>query len=194
MNKIANYLSYTVVVVGLLAIHTPAHAGGGTYTSQSINLLLLLAIFFIIAQKTLPSFLQNRAETIADALSKGQKEQEIAKSRYDQLTEEKEGLGQKITEIRKQAQEDIEAMKEKFATQIADEKVRAEISSKHSIEEERLHVQHEIRQKSAQLAVMSATEMIKSSMNAEDKQRLFTDFMQTVQNTNNHNNQGSSHV
>ena len=191
MNKIANYLSYTVVVVSLLAIHTPAHAGGGSYTSQSVNLLLLLAIFFIIAQKTLPTFLQNRAETIEEALSKGQKEQEIAKSRYDQLKEEHSNLEQKIADIRKNAQEDIDAMKQKFATQIEDEKLRVEISTKHSIEEERLFVQQEIRYKSAQMAISSATEMIKSSMTAEDKQRLFTDFMQAVQNNE---DQGSSHV
>jgi F-type H+-transporting ATPase subunit b len=169
-----------LVLLLLISYSSPAWAGGGSYVSQSINLLLLFAIFFLIGKKNLPSLLKNRAQDIEYNIQKGQKELDLANQKNVELKTQLDNLNDRIDAIQKQAEEDVKSIEEKMNTQLADEKRRIQESTKRSIAEELSRAKAELQKESVEISVELASELLKKNINEEDHQRLSQSFVEAV--------------
>jgi F-type H+-transporting ATPase subunit b len=164
----------------LISYSSPAWAGGGSYVSQTINLLLLLAIFFLIGKKNLPPLFKNRAQDIEYNIQKGQKELDQANQRNIELKTQLDNLNERIEAIQKQAEEDINSIEEKINTQLADERRRIQESTKRSIADELSRAKTELQKESVEISVELASELLKQNINEDDHQRLSQSFVEAV--------------
>jgi F-type H+-transporting ATPase subunit b len=169
-----------ILSILLFAMSTPAFAGGGSYVSQSVNLILLLVIFFLIGKKNLPILFNNRAQDIQYNIEKGQKQLDEAKQRNEELKQQLNNLSVQIDAIQDQAKLDVEAMERKMAQQLSDEKRRIQESSKRSIQEELNRAKQELKRESVEISVELAAELLKENINDDDHQRLSQTFVQAV--------------
>ena len=169
-----------LIIILLLSISTPAWAGGGSYLSQSVNLIVLLVIFGFIAIRNVPIMFSNRSQDIQYNIQKGQKELESAKQQNEELKKQLENLSTRIEAIQQQAKEDINAMEAKMSKQIEDEKLRIQDSTTRSIEEELSRAKSELQRESVEIAVDLAADLLKENINDEDHQRLSQNFVSAV--------------
>lgn len=176
----ANIPSTLTVIVALLAMSNPAHAGGGTYISQTFNFVLLVVILFLLGRKKIAQSLQNRAETIEYNIHKGQKELEIAQAHYEELQAELNNLDKRIADIHVQTEEDIKAMNVEFAQNLENEKQRIQTNMERSIEDEFNQTKEELKEEGIQLAMQIVNEKLSSQINADDHKRFANGFMQIV--------------
>jgi F-type H+-transporting ATPase subunit b len=185
--KTLNIKNLTIITL-LLSMTTPAFAGGGDYTSQTVNFLLLVIILFVIAWKNIPRLLENRAQDIEHEIEKGQKDLEIAQTKREEVMEQLQNLDTEISKIEEQAEKDIISLKAKLDQQLADEKERIAGSTQRSIQDELNRAKYEIKQEYAELAIQTATTMLKEKITEGDHKKLSGDFAQAVTQEEKENN------
>ena len=170
----------------ILLMTTPAFAGGGSYTSQSVNFILLVIILSVIAWKNLPNALENRAQDIEYNIERGQKDLEIAQTRHEEVMEQLQNLDKKVTQIEEQAEKDISSLKSKLDKQLSEEKERIAGSTQRSIQDELNRAKYELKQESAEFAVEMATRILKEKITEEDHKKISGNFAKTVTQGENH--------
>lgn len=174
--------SIRIMVVGsLLFTSSPAFAGGGSYMSQTVNFLLLVAILGFIVSTKLPSVFRNRAESIKSGLEQGQKELEIAQHRHEEVSERFNSLEDTIQQIEVEANEDIGNMKAHFSARMEEERLMIENNAKHAIQDELHRAKQELQDESVEIAMKLAEDLIKNKITDEDHINFKQQFISAVE-------------
>lgn len=171
-----------ITVVGmLLLMSTPAFAGGGSYTSQTVNFVLLAAILGFIISSKLPPVLRSRAETIRSGLEQGQKELEIAQHRHQEVLERYNSLEETVKNIGIEAAEEIGNMKAEFSARMEEERIIIENSTKFAIQDELHRAKQELQDESIEIAMTLAESLIKEKLTEEDHTSFKLQFISAVE-------------
>jgi F-type H+-transporting ATPase subunit b len=170
-----------IVTLCLLVVSTPAYAGGGTYTQQTVNFLILLAVLLFIGFKIIPPKLRARAEAIQSGLEQGQKELEIAEHRHREVEEKYASLDEEISEILDQANIDVNALKEDFAQLMTQEIERIKISTQGAIEDELNRAKKELQEESVEIAMLIAEDLVREKLTDDDHSRFKQVFIGAVE-------------
>jgi F-type H+-transporting ATPase subunit b len=162
----------------LLAAEEAGNKWGSWLTiGRWFNLALVVAVLVLVAREPLKAFCANRTQSIREQLEEAQKARMEAEARLAEAADRMKHLQDELRDIRaageKEAQEEYQrllAAAEKDADKII-ERARQEIEGMTRA------AQIELRQHAAELAVRSAEERIRSEITDEDRNRLFTQFV-----------------
>ena len=171
----------TVVVICTLLTSSPAFAGGGSYMSQSVNFLLLVAVLGFIITAKVPPILRNRAESIRSGLEQGQKELGIAQARHQEVSERFNSLDVVIKQIEDDASQDIEDMKTQFKARMEEERLIIERNTKFAIDDEVKRAKQELQDESVEIAIARAEELIRNKITDEDHTNFKLQFISAVE-------------
>lgn len=171
----------TVALGSILFASSPAFAGGGSYMSQTVNFLLLVAILGFIITTKLPPLFRNRAESIKSGLEQGQKELEIAQHRHQEVSERFNALEETIKNIEVETAEDIGNMKAHFSARMEEERIMIENNAKFAIQDEILRAKQELQDESVEIAMKLAEDLIKNTITDEDHSNFKQQFINAVE-------------
>ena len=171
----------TVVVGSLLLASSPAFAGGGSYMSQTVNFLLLVAILGFIVTTKLPPVFRSRAESIKNGLEQGQKELEIAQHRHQEISERFNALDETIKNIEAETVEDITNMEATLNARMEEERIIIENNAKQAIQDEIQRAKQELQDESVEIAMKLAEDLIRNKITDEDHSNFKQQFINAVE-------------
>ena len=171
---------HILLPVFLLFHSTPAHAGGG-FVAGSVNLLIFVGILFVLVRKPLQKMLKRRANTIKRELEEAQQQLEEAKAHNIEVEKKLENINAQIDDLRKEADVQIERMREEFASKALNDIEAIKENAKRTVEDEILRAKELLKKETTQKSIELAKEMLKSQINNEDQSRLFQSFTKAVE-------------
>jgi F-type H+-transporting ATPase subunit b len=169
-----------------LLFSSTAFAGGGSYTAQIVNFILLLTLLFVVARKPILNALKGRADGIKADLDKSQKQLASAQANFDKVNQDIQNLSTKIEEMDQNAAHEIQSMKEELAERAQKDADRISQTAKKTIEEELEIAKTTLQRQAVLAAVELAEEQLKNNITAADHGRLSEDFVAAVDQRGNH--------
>jgi F-type H+-transporting ATPase subunit b len=167
-------------------LYTPsAYAGGGPIPA-SVNLILFLVVIVALARKPVSKMLELRASTIKRSLSEAQEKLKEAQKRNDEVESQLKSLEQQLSDMRGNAQEQIESMRQEMNVKAERDVLAIHEGAKKAVENELKRAREQLKKETALAAVELAEEILKQQINPQDQQQLFSRFNKAVE--------GSSHV
>jgi len=150
--------------------------GVPTIVWQSINLLLVIGLFYYLLRKAGPRFFSDRVQSIQDQLNAALREKEEAEARLREVEAKMASLADEVAAIEREAAETAERERARIRGEAeeARERVRREASEEvaRQVEEAR----RALRAEAAELAEQAAREILARELTAEDERHLSDRF------------------
>ena len=156
------------------------HFKFSTFILQSINLLVVIGILYLILYKPLMRVMAERDDKITGSLQEAQSAREEA---GELLANYKEQLGQAKEEAREivaNAQKIADESREQILTTARAEADKTLVKAKREIATERAKAVDQIRSEAATLAVLAAGKVIRKELDTEEHHRLAQEFIDEV--------------
>ncbi|MEC7986368.1 MAG: ATP synthase F0 subunit B [Myxococcota bacterium] len=170
-----------LVSIILLFVSTDAFAGGGDAISQSVNLVIFVALIVFLTRKPIMNGLKLRSNTIKRNLDTAQKELSTAQNHHDKIIAELDGLADRIKELEQSTDKQIETMRAEMEEKTARDAAALQESAKRSVADEISRAKSLLKQETAEAAIGLATDLIKNHITNEDHKRLSESFNKAVQ-------------
>jgi len=150
--------------------------GVPTIVWQTVNLLLVIGLFYFLLRKAGPKFFGDRVKSIQDQLGAAVREKEEAQARLREVEGKMASLADEVAAIEREAAETAEREKARIRqeAEVARERIRREAVDEvaRQVDEAR----RTLRAEAAELAESAAREIVSRELNTEDERRLTERF------------------
>lgn len=144
---------------------------------QSVNLIIVVVLFWYLLRRPAPAFFASRAEEIENLLRKAVREREEARERLREIEEKMAHLDDEVTAIEQSAVEAAERDKVKILEETEAARARIQKEAREDLDRRLKEARRDLRVYAADLAVDMAREILASNIKAEDEERFRADFL-----------------
>lgn len=162
------------------AILEALHFSFSTFILQTINLLVVMGILYLLLYKPVTQVLIEREQKIEGSLRDAAQAREEAEAALAKYQEQLKGARQEAQEIVDRATKMGEEMKQEIIAKAKEEAEKTLERAKTEIQGEKAKALTEIRGEIATLAVLAAGKVIDKSLTKEDHEKLISDFLEEV--------------
>lgn len=157
--------------------------GGGAMDLiwRIVNLVILLAVLYVVARKPMQAFFSDRRNRIAGEVQDAAKLRKEAEEQHAKWQRRLADLDAELAEIRRISADRAAHERERILAEAeaAGERVRNDARS--AVEQELRRAREELREEAADLAVQLAGEMLRSQVTDADRDRLVDEFISKVE-------------
>jgi F-type H+-transporting ATPase subunit b len=178
-------LPVLLVLAGCLFAARPLLAAEGAesgwgiwlFVGRLFNLAVVVGLLVWVARKPLANFYASRTESIREQLAEARRARAEAEAKLAEIEGRMSRLDQELGEMKAAAEKDAEQEYRRLA-EAADEEARKIIGkAKEEIDGITREAYLELKAHAAELAVSLAGQKIKGQITAEDRRRLFENFL-----------------
>jgi len=179
------------VAYGALAVAAgplPALAAGGGEGAdssqmlwQAVNLLLLLAVLFVLARKPIREFFAARRELIGTEIDEAADVLARAESNFAEWQRKLVELDAELADIRNTARERARHEREQILAEAQESAERIQRNASAAIERELRRARSDLREEAAVLAARLAEQMLERQTGDADRERLLDEFISSVE-------------
>jgi len=151
-----------------------------TLIFSTFNFVLFVGLLFFILRKPVANFIRQRSTDIADEIEESEKILADAQKRHEEIKARLDAVDAEISELKEQMRKDGEVQGERIVNKSAQmvEKIRED--AKFQAEQQVKIARQELQDEAARLAVKTAEEILKNSVNDDDHNKLVGQFLQEV--------------
>ena len=169
----------------LLLLAAPARAAEGGSASdfwfQLINLLILVGVLVYALRKAVPAFFSERREGIRNELDSAQEVLQQAETRHAEWQRKLADLDTELDSIRSTARQRAEEESDRILADARAQADRIRADAVTAVEQEARRVRDELRSEAADLVTELAGQLLAENVGDEDRDRLLTEFVQSVE-------------
>lgn len=173
-----------ILLAGLLAPATALAAGEESAALDLIwrivNLVLLLAVLYLVARKPIQGFFRDRRDGIHGEVEAAAKLRKEAEERYARWQRQLVDLDAELDGIRASADERARAERERILADAEAAAERIRNDARTAVDQELRRARRELREEAAELAIQLAGEMLRSQVTDDDRDRLVDEFISKV--------------
>ncbi|MCR4419539.1 MAG: F0F1 ATP synthase subunit B [Clostridia bacterium] len=151
-----------------------------TFMFQVINLLLVIAVLYLIVYKPVTKMVETREQRIQNALEGAAKAQAEAETTLAEYRAQLESARQEAQEMVSRAAKTAEEMREEAVRNARLEAEKILTRAREEIQAETARAVAELREQAATLAVLAAGRVLERELRREDHERLVREFIQEV--------------
>jgi len=165
-----------------------AHGAGGEHGNEQImtlifstvNFVIFVGLLFFLLKKPVANFLKNRKETQAREMDEAARMLEDARRRHEEMKERLDRLDREMAEIKERLKSEGEEQGKRIIEQsrLLVEKIRED--AKFQAEQQVKMARRKLQEEAARLAVETAEEILKKSVEEKDHDRLVGRFLEEV--------------
>lgn len=177
----------TLLALATLAV-LPATAlaaeGGGlrTFVWHSFNLALLLGIIGYFARTPLRELMATRRTKIESDLGQARADLERAESQLREWKNRMDALDSELDEIRGAVRAQAEGERDRIVADAEASAERIRANAVAAVEQETRRARELLREEGAELAIERAGEILQQRITGDDRDRLFGEFLNHLQN------------
>lgn len=149
-------------------------SGGGVHPgiSKAVNLVIFLAVLYLLLRKPTREFFAQRLATVREVLEKAARERQEATAKMSELDARFNRLEAEMAEIKQQAQREAAAERERMEAEARRDNEKIRLSAQREIEAAKQVAMAELREFAATKAVDLAEQMIRRELTPQDDARL----------------------
>jgi F-type H+-transporting ATPase subunit b len=173
------------ILAGLLVMPISALASGQAeeadhgmvFVWEWANLLILVAVLFLLTRKPVLAYLGDRRSRIQENLDNAEQLLRDSESRLQEWNARVEGLDAEVADIRRLAQAAAVQERERILADARAIAERIERDAGSAVERETRRARLALREEASQLAVELAANLLREKVTAEDRDRLVDEFV-----------------
>ena len=142
-----------------------------------INFTILFAVLYKFLAQPVRDFFAGRRGEILASLEEAKKSKEEAEAKYQELSKRLANRDEEFSDIRKQATENAEKLKERMIAEAHEKAKRMEEKAKESIEQEMKKARETLKREAAELALKLAEEKLGKELTAEYHRRVMDEYI-----------------
>jgi F-type H+-transporting ATPase subunit b len=166
-----------LIFFSLFLASNPVFAGGGTYFSQSINTILLVALLVAVARKPILHTFKNRSKMIEYDIEQAQETLKKASLEDKSIQDQLDNLAARIAELKSDAEQEALNIKKDLAEQAVKERLRIKKSTEVNIQERLEVAKDELKRETVSAAILLAEKQLKTQIQSSDQSRLSQEFI-----------------
>jgi len=164
-----------------LAASFHAIAGMPLATAWNIpNFLILVTLLWHFAKDPVNNTLKSRKEDLERAIKEAEKARLEAEAAKKEYRERLENIDEEIKALKHDMQQQGWKEREKIIAEAENQTKRIANDAEFTAKQELLTAQYKLREEAARLAVEIAENVIRKSINDQDRERLLTDYLEKV--------------
>jgi F-type H+-transporting ATPase subunit b len=166
-------------VVLCLAVPGSAWAAEGSLLTigKLTNLILVISVLIWIARKPLANFFASRSQAIRDQIAEAQNARREAEERLAEINARMSSLDDELAEIKAAAEKEAREESQRLLAEAERDAQKIIERTRREIEGMTRAAQFELKAHVAELSVQLAREKIQGEMTEDDRNRLFTRFI-----------------
>ena len=149
---------------------------------HAINLALLVGVLVFFGRRPIGEALRLRSAEIRKDIDRAADLKSAAQDRFDAVTFRLNGLEDEIVKMREDASRTVEAEKAAITARAEASAARIADSAERSIRDETERARRALRTEAVELATQLAQETLSNKLQAEDRQRLAQDLLDSLEN------------
>jgi F-type H+-transporting ATPase subunit b len=175
----------------LLAVAAPGQlmAAGGIESAfsntwltigKAFNLVLIIGILVYFLRKPIRNFFERRSADIQRRIREAEQARDEAQARLAEIQGRLEKLDEEVAAIRRQAEEDARAEREKILAQTEADVAKMQQRARNEIENLKMQTIRELREYTAEKVVELAGDVLRRELTPDDEERLFDSFLEKM--------------
>ena len=154
----------------------------GRWGFHAINLALLVGVLVFFGRRPIGEALRLRSAEIRKDIDRAADLKSAAQDRFDAVTFRLNGLEDEIVKMREDASRTVEAEKSAITARAEASAARIADAAERSIRDETERARRALRTEAVELATQLAQETLSNKLQAEDRQRLAQDLLDSLEN------------
>ena len=189
MKRVSLFLVFAAAIVLMgSTLALGAEQGGGGFIPADwqdfilrvINLLIFLAIIYMIAGKKIKGFFSDRRKQISDELENMEERKKEAEKKLQEVEKSIAGIEQERQEILEQAKQQGEALKKSILEKANEDAERIRQQAKAKSSQELQQAIDNLRSEMAEEIIKSAEQIIQQRMGQEEQEKLIDNYLTKV--------------
>jgi F-type H+-transporting ATPase subunit b len=158
-------------------------AGGipwGSWGAHAFNLVVLLAVLFLLARRPISDALRNRATGVRRSIESAQKERDLARAQLDELEEKLAEFELQVERLRKEMAEQAQHEREELLARAEREIATVQAAAARAVRDEARRARRELQEQSVTIAVALAERILAGQASDADQQVLARELLSAV--------------
>ncbi len=152
---------------------------------QIVNLILVIALFYYLLKRRLPSFLRARHKEIIKQLEKANEDKKKSAEQLNALKNKMATLDDELKKIREDALKSAEREKENLLKKANETQEKLKREAEEDFKRMERDAEKRIREVAVKESISKATEIVKLSITEIDEQNAFEDFIKELKEKSN---------
>jgi len=147
---------------------------------KAFNLMVIISVLVYFLRKPIGNFFARRSADIQRRIREAEQARDEAQVRLADIQARLEKLDAEVEEIRRQAEADAQAERQKILAQTEQDVEKMRQRARNEIENLKMQTIRELREYTATRVVELAGDVLRRELTAEDEERLFNTFLEKM--------------